>query len=252
MVREYPITLQSKGAQLVGMVHQPEREKIQTAVIFCHGFTGNKQENKRLFVEAARHLARLGYWALRFDFFGSGDSAGEFHESRISINIENLRDVIGWTQKEGFGRVVVLGISMGAATAILCAEQSPVDGLILWSAVPDFRELFEAKMGVPVEQVPRVEQFEYDGWLIDRQFFEEALGWDVRSAFRKLNLPVLMVQGGEDEPVFVKGFETFRSMNKSGVSFHFIPDAGHTFQTVRHRKQVIEVSADWLTRNFPP
>ncbi len=82
----------------------------------CHGFTGNKSESNRLFVESARSFAKADFYVERFDFFGTGDSSGEFHESRININMQNLRDAIYRIRNRGFKRFVVLGISMGAAT----------------------------------------------------------------------------------------------------------------------------------------
>ena len=247
-MREEPVTIASNGRQLVGMVHHPE-ETPRAGVVLCHGFTGNKLENKRLFVEAAREFARSGLWALRFDFFGSGDSEGEFHESRVSINIQNLRDVLAWTDKLGLAKLFVLGISMGAATAILTLSEGGVPeiaGLVLWSTVPDMRELFEAKAGMPIEKFPQVEQYEYDGWLIDREFYLDAIRYDVQGSFSKLALPKLVVQGDQDDPVFVRGFEAFQRIAQPPAKFEMIPGAGHTYQTVKHRRQVIEISKNWL------
>ncbi len=246
---EYPATIRSNGAQLVGVVHGPTKGN-GTAVILCHGFTGNKMENKRLFVETARALAGAGFWAARFDFFGSGDSAGEFHETRVSINIQNLRDLLAWVRSLNFENVVVLGISMGAATAILTLPGEPVDGLVLWSTVPDFRRLFEFKLGRPLESVPPIDQYEYDGWLIDRDFYLEAIGYDIESSFKKLDMPRLIVQGSEDDRVFVEGFRQFQTIARPPAEFKLIEGAGHTYQTVKHRKQVIEITLNWLKNNF--
>jgi len=246
--QEDPVTVVSGGRQLIGMVHRPA-DPARGAVVFCHGFTGNKLENKRLFVEAARDFAAHGFWSLRFDFFGSGDSEGEFHESRLSINIRNLKDVLFWANARAPQPVFVLGISMGAATAVLTLahEKVPeVAGLVLWSTVPDFRTLFEAKVGMPLEKFPPLEQYEYDGWLIDREFYTEAVEYDVKRALAELRLPKLIVQGGADEPVFTQGFEDFKRIAPPPVKFHRIEGAGHTFQTVAHRREVIAYSRNWL------
>ena len=91
-MNESQISFLSKDKQLIGMVHYPIIGN-GNAVLMCHGFTSDKVENKRLFVETARAFAREGFVAFRFDFFGSGDSAGEFSESRLTTNIQNLKEV---------------------------------------------------------------------------------------------------------------------------------------------------------------
>ena len=64
--------------QLVGILHLPEKEGKFPAVIICHGFKGNKTQRK--FVGLGRELAKNGIVVLRFDFYGSGDSEGNFEK----------------------------------------------------------------------------------------------------------------------------------------------------------------------------
>jgi uncharacterized protein len=244
---EIPVTIESQGAQLVGLLHQSRSPKL---VILCHGFTGNKIENKRLFVETARELAGEGFDAFRFDFFGSGDSEGDFADSLISHNIANLKDVIFWAQSQGYKKIAVLGISMGAATAILTLKDSPVDALVCWSAVPDMYQLFNKYVGAVSETAPGGNTFEYDGWLIRREFWEDATQYNIKAALATLAMPKFIVQGTGDAPLFVKGFHDFQEVVLPPADFMEIPDAGHTYQTPPHRRQVIRQTMIWLRRHF--
>ncbi len=242
---EIPAVFYSGGKQLVGIRHHPEAP-TQKAVILCHGYTGHKGENKRLFVETARSLARAGMMAFRFDFYGSGDSEGEFVETRISTNIANLRSAFRLVQEMGFRRLAVLGISMGAATAILtAAEGLPADVLVLWSTVPDFRKLFESRSGGKLETM-QSETYEYDGWLVHRDFILEAVRYDIAGSLKKLDMPKLIVQGTADDPLFVEGFKHFQTLGLSNADFLLIEGAGHTYQTVAHRQEVISKTLEWL------
>jgi len=242
---EYSVAILSQGQQLIGIVHQPLVGN-GTAIIFCHGFTGQKTENKRLFVEAARAFAAAGFWALRFDFYGSGDSAGEFRASRISTNIQNLRDALAWVRGLGFERIVVLGISMGATTAILTLPDELVAGLVLWSTVPDMRELFDQRLGRSLDSIPVMAAYEYDGWLIDRDFYLDAIKYNIDEHLKKLRIPKLIVQGSVDDPLFVKGFQHFKAIVQPPVEFQLIPGASHTYETVKHRAEVIQLTSVWL------
>ena len=76
---ERPIVFYNKGQQLNGILHSPVAcAALCPAVVFFHGFTGTKVEPHRIFVKTARELAAIGFYALRFDFRGSGDSEGIF------------------------------------------------------------------------------------------------------------------------------------------------------------------------------
>ena len=244
---EMPVVLQSEGHQLVGMLHKVETDKL---LIMCHGFKGSKIENKRLFVEAAREFAQHNMSVLRFDFFGSGDSDGEFEETRLSHNIANLKDVLHWGQEHEYVHIAVLGISMGAATAILTLPDHPVEALITWSAVPDLKPLFEQHVDDPSEAVQHQERFEHDGWHIHRDFFLDAMQYDVQKALSTLTMPKFIVQGTQDEELFVHGFHQFRDIVIPPADFMEIPGAGHTYQTPKHRHQVIRQTAIWLDRHF--
>jgi uncharacterized protein len=245
--REVPVTIDSRGHQLVGIHHQAAGKKM---VILCHGFTGNKAENKRLFVETARMLTPEGFNVLRFDFYGSGDSEGDFSDSLLSHNIDNLKDVIAWCREQGFANLAVLGISMGAATAILTVAKEPVEALVLWSAVPDLKQLFESYVENSAKLPDGQTSVEYDGWLIGSRFFADAVQYNVQESLTALTLPKLIIQGTADAPLFVQGFHRFRDIVTPPADFMEIPDAGHTFQTPQHRKQVIRQTVIWLLRHF--
>ncbi len=247
-LRETPVAFRSDDAQLVGIFHYPEEDQDRI-VVMCHGYTGHKVENKRLFVEAARALAGAGIAAFRFDFYGSGDSEGDFVETRISTNVQNLRDAVDFVRSCGFRRVALLGISMGAATCILGMQAGlDVECAVLWSTVPDFARLFSSKSGVDVTRATLPETYEYNGWLVHRDLITDALRYDVQAAARNAKVPLLFVQGDQDDPVFVEGFNIFRSAELPHADFVLIPGAGHTFQTVRHRAEVIRITLEWLRK----
>lgn len=244
---EKPLTFISEGNQLVGILHTAEQDKL---VILCHGFTGNKIENKRLFVEFSRALVAEGFDAFRFDFYGSGDSAGEFEETSISHNIANLIDAVIWARKRGYRDIVIMGISMGAATCILAAEHLDVQAMILWSTVPDMKQVFKSRLGA-LDEVPNIDKAqEFEGWLIRPSFMYDAFNYDIAASFIKITIPKLVIQGMADEPVFVSGFYKLQEIAYPPADFMEIPLAGHTYQTPEHRKKVIRQTCLWLKRHF--
>ena len=244
---EKPVVFQSDGSQIVGMLHSSESSKI---IIMCHGFTSNKTEKNKLFVEAARKFSEEGYDVLRFDFFGSGDSEGDFQDSLVSKNIQNLKDAADWAKQNGYLETAVLGISMGAATAVLTASDIDLKALVLWSTVPDMSSLFSSYVDNLDDISEEITVYEYNGLLIKRDFWQDAIQYDVKNALAKIIVPKLIIQGTGDAEIFVNGFKEFPNIVSPPADFMEIPGAGHTFQISTHRMQVIRQTAIWLKRHF--
>ena len=124
---EKPVVFHNHRQQLIGMLHTPD--KVETscpAVVFFHGFTGTKVEPHRIFVKTARRLASAGFYALRFDFRGSGDSEGDFSEMTIGGEVSDaIRsiDVLTEVESVDVGRIGVLGLSMGGCVAACVSGQ---------------------------------------------------------------------------------------------------------------------------------
>ncbi|MBN2413679.1 alpha/beta fold hydrolase [candidate division KSB1 bacterium] len=247
VVTEQPVTFISKDSQLVGILHSSSSDKI---IIMCHGFKGDKIENKRLFVEAARTFTRENYDVLRFDFYGSGDSEGEFEDTLISTNIANLTDAVQFVKEKGYKHIAVLGISMGAAAVILTVNKLDVEAVILWSAVPDMKTVFAANIKSMGDFDPDKIVYEYEGWSIKRYFWEDAVQYNIKEQLARIKVPKLIIQGTADDPVFVQGFYEFREIVLPPADFMEMPNAGHTYQTPGHRLKVIRQTLIWLNRHF--
>lgn len=244
---ETPVVFLSQEAQLVGMLHQSKGTHL---VILCHGFTGSKAESRRIFVEAGRAFASEGLDALRFDFYGSGDSAGDFADTLVSHNIINLRDAMAWARHRGYEKIAVLGLSMGAATAILTLADTPADALITWSAVPDMNNLFQNYISNIEEVSSRVEEFVHEGWRIKKAFWQDAMTYDIPATLARLTIPKFIIQGMADASIFIQGFHAFRDIVQPPADFMEIPGASHTFTLPAHRHQAIWQTLIWLKRNL--
>lgn len=84
----------------------------------------------------AAQLAREGSAVLRFDWSGTGDSAGEAD----SVSFQQWRDdlllaVQELTEVSGARKVSVMGYRLGAAVAASTPFRQPVEQLILWEPV---------------------------------------------------------------------------------------------------------------------
>ena len=137
------VTLLSQGLKVFGVLHMPlePTEKKVPVVLFCHGFGGNKSGKFRLSVRQSEMLSQAGIASLRIDFRGSGDSEGDFADTTIQTQLEDVRIACQYLLEHPHihtDSVALLGRSLGGALACqVASELSKVKALALWCPVFD-------------------------------------------------------------------------------------------------------------------
>ncbi|HEY7407082.1 MAG TPA: alpha/beta hydrolase, partial [Gemmatimonadaceae bacterium] len=123
---------------LYGVYHPPRAHTSRpTAVVLCYPLWQEYMRAHRAFRQLAMLLSKAGFSVLRFDYFGTGDSAGESDAgdvSRwthdISTAIDELKDTAAVT------KVSLVGLRVGASLAAAVAtERKDLDRVILWDPV---------------------------------------------------------------------------------------------------------------------
>jgi alpha-beta hydrolase superfamily lysophospholipase len=112
------------------------------AVILMHGVHGDRKS----LVARAEFLSRAGYSVLLFDFQAHGESIGK----QITFGHLESRDATAAVdfihQKLPGKKIGVIGISMGAASALLAEPPLPVNAMILESSYPTIYQATEDRM----------------------------------------------------------------------------------------------------------
>jgi uncharacterized protein len=112
------------------------------AVILMHGVHADRTTT----VSRAEFLSRAGYSVLLFDFQGHGESIAK----TITFGFLESRDAtaaVDFIHKKLPGKKVgVIGISMGAAAALLAKPTLPVEAMVLESCYPTICQATEDRM----------------------------------------------------------------------------------------------------------
>ena len=142
MAIERPVIFPSSGYDLFGMLTLPEAEWHQerVGVILLAGGIIPRSHRNRMWVKAARRLAALGFYVLRFDYRGVGDSSGSLFEMRLDRPFtEDVVAAATFLRKvANVDRLILAGTCFGALTVLSAVEAAaPIDGLIL-AATPIF------------------------------------------------------------------------------------------------------------------
>jgi uncharacterized protein len=243
--------------RLRGMIHQPQAAASNAGaapgVVFFHGFTGDRMESHWLFVKCSRALARAGIASLRFDFFGSGESEGEFRQATLASEITDAEDAVDFFRRQpgiDAARVGLVGISLGGAIAALVAERVRAQALVLWAAVAQLGHMQTLADRV-ARPLPGSDAREYSAHEISSRFLEVVDQLDPLAAVSRFNGPTLIIHPERDEYLALIHPEDY--LRASGASVKqkvIIPGADHTFTSIAWEREVIGSTVDWFRGNL--
>ena len=245
---------------LRGCLHLPEGAKGRVpGVVLCHGLTGQRMESSFLFVGMSRRLESAGIASLRFDFYGSGESDGEFHQMTVTGERADAEAALDWFKARrqiDASRVGLLGLSMGGyVAACLLGVRSDVKAAVLWSAAGNTRERWIARFS----EAQRL-RLERQGWLdlsglrLSRAFFDDLENNRPYELIARYGGPVLVVHGTKDETVPLQEAQEYvralKSRPSGATEALFIEDAGHVFANYDHRQRLYETTAAWFAKRL--
>jgi pimeloyl-ACP methyl ester carboxylesterase len=131
---------------LFGLYHSPlSRADRETGVVFCNPFGREELYAHRALRHLALRLAEGGFHVLRFDYYGSGDSAGDSDETTLGRWTHDVGEAIDELKsRAGLVQAALIGLRLGAAAAWLAAEKRPdVEAIALWEPALSGREYLD-------------------------------------------------------------------------------------------------------------
>ena len=242
---------------LRGMIHRPSRVRTRRGVpgvVFFHGFTGDRMESHWLFVKCARALAEAGIASLRFDFYGSGESEGNFSEVSVQSEISDAQGAVDFFRRQkGIDpdRLGLLGLSLGGTIAASVAAPSRIQALVLWSALAQPAELRKLAETQAKEAAGVKGALEYGAHVVSPRFLETVDGVDPLKAIAAFQGPTLIVHPERDELLPLSHPDDYFRMAGAAVKERVIvAGADHTFASVAWEREVIGRSVDWFARHL--
>ena len=240
------------GRRLRGMIHQPDHGAQGDApgVVFFHGFTGDRMEAHWLFVKCSRALERAGLASLRFDFFGSGESEGDFGDADVESEMADAEDAVRFFRQQGRidpKRVGLLGLSLGGAVGALVAQRVEARALVLLAApsrLPHLKALAELFS----QPLPGTREYrEYSGHRVSLRFLDAVDRLDPLAGVAAFPGPTLIVHPERDEYLPLHHPEDYFQASAATVKDKVIvAGADHTFTSVAWEREVIERSVEWF------
>ncbi len=191
----------------------PDGEKIAykmsegrgPTVIWCGGLKSDMEGGKATHLHAWAEAR--GQTFIRFDYFGHGESSGDFTDGTISrwaSDIAYVRDQLT------DGPVILVGSSMGGWAALLAATANTprTQGLVLINPAPDFTEKLTVA-GWTEEQIAALENdgvvYEPSGYdepyAYSKALIEDGRARQILDLPIPLTCPIRILQGYDDNVV---------------------------------------------------
>ncbi len=131
------VTFGPPQAQLFGLYHGPDPSDEQgVGVVLCSPLGHEAMSTHRAYRHLAERLAEAGVHALRFDYHGTGDSAGQAGDpGRVRAWLDSIGAAIDELRAlSGVRSVDLVGVRFGATLAARVAEERrDIRGLVLWA-----------------------------------------------------------------------------------------------------------------------
>ena len=133
-----PFYFGASDRQLFG-AYDPPATGGRRAALICQPWAREYLLAHPTLRHAARSLSRAGWHALRFDYSGTGDSAGSDHDVSLAQWQDDIRTAIRELQDiSGVQRIALIGLRLGGTLAAWVADgRSDVERLVLWDPVHD-------------------------------------------------------------------------------------------------------------------
>jgi pimeloyl-ACP methyl ester carboxylesterase len=240
----------SNGQNLSAIIDQPEFGKSNPIVITAHGFRGDKKGNSVIFAEK---LNAKNINTFRFDFFGHGESDGDFADITLSEGVDDILCAINYLSEEGYSNISLVGTSFGGACGIIAASKTDkLKSLALRSPVGDYylKELM-------TRSKDELDMWKNRGYKVYKnedgtelrlkyKFFEDLKNYNGFTCAEKITIPTFIVHGELDEIVPINLSEMLVKVMPN-AKLDVIEGADHSYSDEKHKIEAIDILVGFLT-----
>ncbi|WP_415975848.1 hypothetical protein [Rhodococcus sp. 077-4] len=247
----------SATSPLLGAVHIPDGSAARGAVVLAPPLGKEQVDSYRGLALLAQNLCAAGLLVLRFDYAGTGDSAGAQDDDGI---VEQWRrsvvSAVEFVRHCGVQNVAVVGLRAGSLLAAsVAAECGPLTAMVFWDPVVsgrsylrEQRALYSLSVTHDDESDPRVSII---GAVLHADVATEFATLD-SSKLQQLNCPVLVAtraERGDAKPVR-RLVDTQQADERTLTDHHkFLEPPG--WDVVIPRADISAI-AEWVETKFAP
>jgi uncharacterized protein len=260
-----PFYLGPADRQIFACFHPPAEPARDCGVLICYPIWQEYVRAHRACRRLSQQLAEAGFPNMRFDYFGTGDSAGEDIDAdvdqwktNIGQAIDELRD------RSGVSTICLIGLRLGASlAAAVTAERRGIASLVLWEPVIDGKRYIEE---LTLQHQDEIRRFlvqpkgpgaterptELLGFAISPRQLDAIEAIDLLAAKPTLARNILLIESSSSEPV--KQLAEQLKTQTARVSYQPIPSFNFWTEHADKRlvpSEILSALVDWVREVHP-
>ncbi|MBW4933393.1 alpha/beta fold hydrolase [Marinobacter sp. F4206] len=195
---------------LFGAFHPRQGVGRNEAIVLCNPFGQEYLRAHKSIRRLAINLAELGYPVLRFDYRGTGDSAGDLDGvsadhwvSDIGHAIQELQDMAA------VPKVALIGLRLGALLAAKAAtEHNQVSRLVMWDPIVDGADYVDGIRSAILDAQPLGSRsrviapdgtLHFNGFCMPPLFQDSISNWRLEALASEIQVPVAQIMSHESD-----------------------------------------------------
>lgn len=147
---------------LYGVHQEPHGGKLRdSAILICYPTGREYMRCHRALVKLCDKFAEAGFHSLRFDYYGTGDSAGEYGDGDLTEWVANAKLAADELREiSGAQKISLLGVRLGAAVAFgLLQSENDLEAAVFWDPVTDGEQFLQRLTSMHLEFVTDTNRF---------------------------------------------------------------------------------------------
>ena len=284
-IRETPILFGDEKS-LAGVITEPDPDvnADPSCILLLNSGRTHRVGPNRIYVDLARKLSDVGFFVLRFDFPGIGDSGDEDYTISFTDQaVEATKEAMRFLERErGLKRFILFGICSGAMIAFeACFSEHKVEKLVMINFDPARtygasnsdavdRNVVRSygRALLDIQRWMRVFTFQtrYRNILnVGRYLLKKTLPGRIRAdgAFSekleeliRRDIAVLAVLGEQEiglDYLQLKLGDNLDHLRSTGrFDLKVLPDVSHTFNVVYMQEMLVTLVYDWIIESTGP
>jgi pimeloyl-ACP methyl ester carboxylesterase len=161
-------------------------------IVICDALFDEAIRAHRALRYASESMAAARWNSFRFDYYGTGDSAGDTEDFGLTQACQDINQAVEELKAmAALSGVFILGLRLGGALAMCCATERPdIRGAILWDPVIDGQSVIDEyeQLAKPETNGRHLGGFKFKDALLD-----DLRTFSSRACFEQFSKPILMV-----------------------------------------------------------
>ncbi|MBW6462506.1 MAG: alpha/beta hydrolase [DPANN group archaeon] len=176
------------------------------AVVLVHGF-GVTKEEYGTFDIISKILASSGFLVYRFDFSGCGESEGDYLNTTLTKQKDELADIIDFVRLESIvdmDNIYIVAQSLGNSVNVALAPD--VKGIVFTGAISYPKNIISklflvSESGYNQSGISELIRSNGSVTRIDSTLWKDLDNYDLLELIRKIKYPILFLNGSKDDKV---------------------------------------------------